>query len=743
MKFKKAFMNDKLWYSAPARAWEESLPIGCGSIGANVFGDPTNETLTLNEDTLWSGTPRDKNNRDASKYMPEIRRLLDSGDIVGAEELINRYTLGDMCETYLPFADLTVRSGGGDVTDYRRELDISRGVFNMTCKKDGAIFSETVFASFPARLIIIKFTSERPCDFEIGLSSKLKHTTDLTERGVSIFGIAPESNLPTVRGVTPPTVYGNEQTSEAIRFFGAVDILSDGARNGASVFGATALELRISLATSFISPFEIPRADARERAFAPLDKSKNVGYDSLLSGHTADFSALSGAFDLSLGDEPPYPTDERLARVSGGENDPAFAALLVKYGRYLMISSSRRSSRASNLQGIWNDKLHPAWCSNYTVNINTEMNYWGAEPIGLSECAEPLFDFISERAESGAKTARLHYGCGGWVCHANSDVWAYTTSCGPVNERRGCSRYATWQGASGWLCRHLWDHYEHTGDDAFLKKYYPIMIGAARFYLDFMTEKDGRLLTSPSLSPENIYFDKDGNKVSADVMPTMDKFIITELFSNCLKAAEILGERGGIVDELRSAIKKIDAPKINKNGTLSEWSRDYDEAEPDHRHVSHLYGLYPSDAINKNTPDLLAAAEKTLDLRGTQGTGWGIMWKTCLYARLGNAEKAYGMFKLIYNRLPYDAPMGNTGGGLYDSLLDACPPFQIDGNFGAIAAVCEMLVRDDRCGVVLLPACPKEWKDGEIRGYRLRGGKLLDFSWRGGKVEKSVIYDDV
>lgn len=734
-------MNDKLWYASPARAWEESLPVGCGALGANVFGDPINETLTLNEDTLWSGTPRDKNNKNAKKYLPEIRRLLDEGDVVGAEEIINRYTLGDMCETYLPFADLKITSDNGDISDYRRELDILRGVFKMTCKKDGCDFSQAVFASYPARIIVIMFSSSRPQNFSISLTSKLKYSLNISERGAEISGIAPESNLPTVRGITPPTVYGNEQTSDAIRFFGAVEIITDGRRDGLCICGARELEIRVSLATSFISPFESPRADAKARALAPLEKAKSKNFDELLGEHVRDFLSLSQKFDISLGSAPDIPTDERLIRASRGESDPAFAALLVKYGRYLMISSSRPGSRATNLQGIWNEKLHPAWCSNYTVNINTEMNYWGAEPTGLSECAEPLFDFISERAQSGAKTADLHYGARGWVCHANSDIWAYTTSCGPVNERRGCSRYATWQGASGWLCRHLWEHYEITQNVGFLKKYYPIMTGAARFYLDFMVEKDGYLKTSPSLSPENIYFDKDGNKVSADVMPTMDKFIITELFQNCLAAASILGERGGIVDEIKAALSKIEPPKINSDGTLSEWSREYTEAEPDHRHVSHLYGLYPSDAINKNTKDLLAAAKKTLDRRGTQGTGWGIMWKTCLYARIGSTDRAYDMFRLIYNRLPPNAPMGNTGGGLYDSLLAACPPFQIDANFGAIAAVCEMLVRDTKDGVELLPACPAEWKEGEIRGYRLKDGRVLDFSWRDGKVTKSVIHD--
>ena len=736
-------MNDTLWYRRPAKAWEEALPVGNGSMGAMIYGDPTKERVSLNEDTLWSGTPRDKNNKDAAGYLPAIREKMFSGDIIGAEEIINRHTLGDMCETYLPFADMEIRSEGGEIADYRRELDISRGIYKMTCKKNGAAYSEESFASYPDKLIVILIESEKAGDYAVSLSSKLKYSLSFDISRAYISGIAPESNLPTVRGVTPPTVYGDDQTSEAIRFCGAVDIITDGeaGETPLEIRGATRVELRITLSTSFISPFEVPRADAKARAEENLAAAAEKTYEELKERHISDFSSLSGAFDISIGAAAPdVPTDERLAAVSNGGSDPSFAALLVKYGRYLMISSSRPGTRATNLQGIWNEKLHPAWCSNYTTDINTEMNYWGAEPTGLSECAEPLFDFIAERAVAGAKTARLHYGCRGWVMHANSDIWAYTTACGPVNERRGCSRYATWQGGSGWLCRHLWDHYEYTKDAEYLHKIYPILKGAARFYLDFMVEdKDGYLVTNPSLSPENIYF-KGGEKVAADIMPTMDRTIIAEMLDNFIAAAALVGDAGETATLAARARKKLPPMRINKDGTLSEWSRDYEEAEPDHRHVSHLYGLYPSHSINQSTKNLLAAAEMTLDKRGTQGTGWGIMWKTCLYARIGSAEKAYSMFKLIFNRLPFDAPMGNTGGGLYDNLFDACPPFQIDGNFGAIAAVLEMLCRDDGGGnFTLLPACPKEWESGEVRGLRLRGGKTVSFSWKDGKITGSVI----
>lgn len=737
--------NDKLWYSSPALAWEESLPIGNGSMGAMIYGDPVNETISINEDTLWSGTPKDKNNKNAAKYLPEIRRLMKEGKRIEAEEIINRYTLGDMCETYLPFCDIFVKRDSGKITNYYRELDISRGVFLMECDVDGKRISEEAFASYPDKLIDIRFLSSDGESLKICVSSKLKYTTVYNDNTIEIYGIAPESNLPTVRGITPPTIYGDEKTSKAIRFYSMMTITTDGvctpSDDGLSIVGSHKTELRLSPATSFISPFVVPSADARARSKNNINASKHLDHTELLSRHIADFSSLYSRFDIKLGNgAPDLPTNERLLRASRGEDDADLAALLVKYGRYLMISSSRPGSRATNLQGIWNEKLHPQWCSNYTININTEMNYWGAEPTGLGECTEPLINYISELSKSGSKTAMLHYGCRGWVAHSSSDVWAYSSTCGPVNERRGCSRYATWQGASGWLCRHLYDRYLYSNDKNELSRVYPMMLGAARFYLDFMYEdENGHLVTSPSLSPENIYHCGD-MVASVDIMPSMDKAIITELFSSCISAANVLGDDSDIIDEMRTALKKIEPIKIGKNGGICEWSEDFDEAEPNHRHVSHLYALYPSHMINDSTPHLQRAAGITLKKRMAQGTGWGIMWKTCLYARLSLGEDAYSMFRLIFNRLPYDAPMGNTGGGLYDNLFDACPPFQIDGNFGAIAAVCEMIICDNGDGTAdLRPSLPKAFSTGEIRGYRLLGGKSLDIKWQNGNVVEKCI----
>ena len=737
-------MSDLLKYDHPAKVWHHALPIGNGRTGAMIYGDPANETFALNEDSLWSGFWRDKNRVGASSFLQLIQDLMKKVDRALAEEYINRYTLADMCETYLPFADMKLQSSEGEITDYIRTLDMSRGVFEMKCKKNGFDYSQTCFASYPAGMMIIKIHTKKADDFKLAISSKLKHTVAANGNTIVLRGIAPESNLPFVRGFMPPTVYGNEKTTKSIRFCGVFEMITDGTiKNGevSEIKNATTLEIRISLATSFISPLESPNADAYERAITPLDKSRMATYDELLSTHIKDFSELYSRFYISIGDEPEdLMTDERLIRASNGVDDPSLSALLVQYGRYLMISASRPGSHATNLQGIWNDQLRPAWCSNYTLDINTEMNYWGADITGLSECAQPLYDYIRSLSETGKKTAEVHYGCRGWVAHPSSDIWAYTPPCGPVNERRGCTHYALWNGSSGWLCRHLYEGYLYTCDKAFLRSVYPIMLGAARFYLDFMTEDaNGHLVTNPSVSPENFYKYGDGT-CSADIMPTVDKEIITELFSNCLEAASVLDDNNEILEEIRTALPKIEPIKINADGSLAEWGCDFEEAEPDHRHISHLYGLYPGRLINDNTPELKAAAEKTLDKRGNQGTGWGIIWKSCLYSRLGKSEKAYDMLKLIFNRIPPDAPIGNTGGGLYDNLFDACPPFQIDGNFGVIASVIEMLFCDDVNGIKLLPACPKEWHKGEIRGLRLRGGKTLNFKWENGKVtEKTII----
>lgn len=728
-------MNNRLWYTRPGTCFNESLPIGMGRMGAMLRGDASHERIAMNEDSLWSGFLCDKNNKDAAKYLPEIRELMFSGRTIEAEEIINRYTLGNMCETYLPFCDVDIEIDGDEISEYKRELDLARGVFKMTCKKNGESFSEEAFASYPDELIVLRLCSAVPRNFKFTVSSKLRHSVEYGPR-CEICGIAPESNLPRSRGVLPPTIYGDEKTSNAIRFCGMLDITTDGRAEGCSIYGAKSVEVRVSLATSFISALVEPKADARARALAALEKAKDKTYDELLLRHVNDHAALYSAFDISLGkDAPDAPTDTRLLDACQGKNTPSFAALLLKYGRYLTIASSRPGSHATNLQGIWNEDLHPAWCSNYTLDINLEMNHWGVEATGLGECALPLFDYISELSANGEKTAKLHYDCRGWVAHSSSDIWAYSTSCGPVNERRGCSQYAVWQGAGGWLCRHIYEHFLYTSDKAFMKKYMPIMLGAARFYLDFMVQDErGMLVTCPSLSPENAYLTDDGIKAGADIMPTMDREIISELFENCLNAAEAIDYHDETIDEIRSALPKIPPIEIAPDGSIMEWSRNFPEAEKDHRHVSHLYGLYPGHSISKKTPELMKAAMKTIDKRGYQGTGWGIVWKSAMCARLQMPDMAYSMLKLIFNRLEPDAPMGNTGGGLYDNLFDACPPLQIDGNFGIIGTICEMLCRDDGDEIELLPACPTEWSSGEVRGMRLRGGKIIDFKWENGVV---------
>lgn len=744
-------MKNELWYKEPAKVWQEALPVGNGHQGAMVWGGIEKETLSLNEDTLWSGTVKDKNKKGASAYLESVRTFMKNGDISSAEDYINRYMLGDMSETYLPFGEIIIENHTVDastVTGYSRKLDLSEGIFRSEYLQNGSDrVSETVFASYPDKLIVVKIESEKPLDIDVFWTCQLRYRT-YTEKSSFIEGYAPIENLPFTRSFHSPSLFEDENNVHSIRTCGAFRIISDGnveyVEGKGIVKQANNIEIRISLATSFISPFRMPTANAKKKCKKALSDTKNKTYQDLLKTHTADHTSLFSRVDISLGDDViMLPTDKRLMEASKSACDPGLYALLFQYGRYMMISASRKGSRATNLQGIWNGSMHPPWCSNYTIDMNTEMNYWAVDSANLSECMEPLTKYIYELSVNGRKTAKTHYNCRGWVSHSNSDIWAYTTSCGPCNTTKSCSLYAQWPMSSGWLCRHLYDHYLYTRDKEYLKDTaLPIMLGAARFYIDFMYEDEsGHLVTSPSLSPENFYIGADGGNHAADIMPAMDRAIIHELFSNCIEGAKETGYECGFIDELKEALKKIPPLQIGKYGQLMEWSKDYEEGEPKHRHTAHLYALHPSNMITpEKTPELAKACETALLRRGFESTGWAIIWRTCMWARLKNSENAYKIIKQLIRFIPHDAAMACNGGGLYQNLFDACPPFQIDGNFGVISAISEMLYQDHTGKLDLLPALPKEWPCGYLKGVRLRNGKCLDMTWKDCKVTESRIY---
>ena len=724
------YMKNRLVFTKPADAFTEASPLGCGRLGATVYGRTGVERIALNEDTLWSGCGRDKNNPSAG-YLASVRKAMYDGDVVKAEDIANRYMLGDMSETYLPFGDLYIKLPGGETEGYSRTLDIEHGVAVTEYDAGGTHVTETCFCSYRSQLISVRFDFSKQSSLEASLSSQLRYETCADGGVLYMKGTAPDADLPTMRGVTHEPEYGGSD-SRAIRFAGLMAPETDGeysVTDRVAVGGATYVIFTISLATSFISASDTS-GDAYAKAKGYLDAAPE--YAAMLEEHKKDFSALYNEVSLSLGTEEEYTTEETIALAVSGENTAPLCEELFDFGRYLMISSSRPGSQPTNLQGVWNVDIHPAWCSNYTININLEMNYWAAETVGLSECALPLFDFIDRLRESGHETARLHYGCRGWTAHSGSDIWAYTTSCGPVNDRRGCSRYAFWTMGGGWLCRHLYEHYIYLGAEKgreFLeKRALPVMADACRFYLDFLSDNGkGELVMCPSVSPENAYF-KDGEKVSFCAGAPMDAMILRELFGNTLAAISVCGGDEDIAAEISAALPKITEIKLLPDGRIAEWEEDYEETEPHHRHMSHMYALYPAEQIDDLPPEYAEGCRRVLEKRSYKATGWSAVWKACCYARLRDGGSAL----LCLRELMYEGSADRSS--VYPNLFLSCPPFQIDANFGVIAAICEMLLRDRGDTYEMLPALPPEWKNGEVKGLRLKNGRRLDIKWRDGRL---------
>lgn len=744
-------MKNILWYKQPASRWEEALPLGNGRIGAMVFGGTAAERIALNEDTLWSGYPKDKNNPESRAHLAELRKSLSDGDYGKAHEIANRYMMGQWTESYLPFGDIYIDTGlDGEVTGYRRELDIRRGISRTEFVCGGEKYVRTVFCSFPAQLLVIKTekSGTEPFRTKIRFGSQLRFRTAAVKDGLVLQGLAPETDLPSYYPSDEPTVYGEGGKSRAMRFCARGKVIcpsgvTEKEDGGIAVTAVGSFVMLVSLATSFRDAFSLPDADAGARCSAPLDRCGG-DYDRLLEEHIADFTGLYDRVELDLGATAAeeLPTDERLAKAAEDDGDPSLCPLIFGYARYLMISSSRPGTQPANLQGIWNCEVRPPWSSNFTININTQMNYWMNHVCGLPECSEPLFRWIGSLAENGKKTAEVHYGCRGWVSHHNSDIWAQSAPVGSEYRDVDCTKFSLWPMSSGWLCESLFDHYLFTGDREFLEKTaLPIMTGAAEFCLDFMTaDENGQYVTAPSISPENRFY-RDGGTYSIDFSPTMDIAILRELFGNCIKAFDIVAPDHPLRGRIAGALEKMPPFRIGRYGQLCEWREDYGEPEQDHRHVSHLYGLYPSDLISREkTPELAEACAVSLLRRGFEGTGWSIAWKICLWARLGNGENAYRLIRQLIKPTEKTDFDYNNGGGCYPNLMMAHPPFQIDANFGIAAGIAEMLVRDTGGEIKLLPALPEKWKNGSVRGLRLRGGKTLDMTWRDGKVTEKKIY---
>ncbi len=725
-------METKLWYTQPATCFEEALPIGNGSLGAMVYGGTQKEKFSLNLDTLWSGKQQDYISENAPEVYKQAQQLMLEGKVSEAEDLmVNRFN-NMWSAYYLPMANLHLESDRTDSTGYRRELDLASAIATT---RFADAFREA-FVSFPHKCLAIRETGAEKANYTIRLDSQLQ------------YQLRPEGDMLILSGRCPaeggsqwpdsgyePFIYTED---DGITFTLALKIITDGdiafADDALTVQNASDL-LILAAAESSYTGHGLPYDETHEaKCLATLEAAASAGFDVVKAQHLDDYASLYNrvCLDLQAADTN-MPTDERLAQA---EKDKGLVELLFNYGRYLTISSSRPGSQATNLQGIWNEHLVAPWRANYTVNINTEMNYWPTLMCGLTECTQPLIGLIRKISDTGRAAAKNYYDAEGFTSHHNVDLWGHAS---PVGGRNNPSSnlYANWCLSSGWLCAHLFWQYEYTLDEEFLRSTaYPIMKEAAKFYLSVMIEHDGELILCPSSSPENAYIGDDGKKHALTKKATMSQAIIFELFTNCITSCEILGIDADFSARLRAALAKIHPHTIGRDGRLLEWDKDYEDAEVHHRHVSHLYGLFPGEQITcETTPELAEACKKTLEVRGDAGTGWSLGWKVNLWAKLKDGDRT---LKLVHDQLTYVSSTETKYagmGGTYPNMLDAHPPFQIDGNFGVTSGIAQMFVQHENGKILILPALPGSFADGEIHGLRTKGNVTVSVVWKNGKAE--------